>query len=175
MAPTVSLSLAFCRTTLDLAWHTNQDYQRIVFSQITPLTLLVKGSLHHRQGENRQRADPRDSNTRQGEQGHKRTERRTWHCLGITYMLCAARSSTWKAKEQLLFSCSKPLQHQLGRPQGYGKEDDHPSTPMLKGPVSCHISTDKSSLKDLHASTTYFCVPASIPFSSTKYTTVPVF
>lgn len=58
MAPTVSLSLAFCRTTLDLAWHSNQDYQRITFSQITPLILLVKGSLHHRQGENRQRADP---------------------------------------------------------------------------------------------------------------------
>lgn len=66
---------------------------------------------------------PRDCNPRQGEQSCKRTERRTGHCprmvCPMIYTLCAAWSSKWKAKEQLLFNCSKLLQNQLGYPKGY--------------------------------------------------------
>lgn len=60
-------------------------------------------------------------------------------------------------------------------PRDVGKEDDPPGTLMLKRAVSCHISTDRSILKEFHASITYFCLPASIPFPATRYTTVPLF
>lgn len=106
-------------------------------------------------------------------QSCERTERRSEHCSGMAcptiHMLCAAQSSKWKSKKQLLFNCSNLLQNQLGYTKGYGEGGWY--TDAEGGKFIWQHLHRQIQFKRFLCPKPYICacLPASIPFPAATY------